>query len=110
MKTYEYHNSSDSDYNLVDSQELNRSISTAKSSYSSSANSSVKSSAKRLHLHWLWNSLLNVLTKNAEPRIYQKYDRQGKLYFRVYDPISGMSSTLNTEQEVRAWLDQRYYS
>lgn len=45
----------------------------------------------------------------AEPKIFQKCDRAGNLYFVVYDPKSGQRLTLGSEREVRIWLEQRYY-
>ncbi|MBF2075291.1 MAG: hypothetical protein IGS50_16235 [Synechococcales cyanobacterium C42_A2020_086] len=63
------------------------------------------------HSFWnrLWNGLNRLLTMNSEPKIDRKQDRQGNTYFRVYDPITGMTATFGSEPEVRLWLDQRYY-
>jgi hypothetical protein len=50
------------------------------------------------------------LSRNrAEPQIKQKSDRFGNIYWRVYDPISDSHCSFNSEQEVRLWLDTRYY-
>ena len=45
----------------------------------------------------------------VEPHIIQKGDRFGNIYWRVYDPISNSHCSFNSEQEVRSWLDTRYY-
>lgn len=45
----------------------------------------------------------------VEPKIKQQCDRLGNISWRVYDPISGFHCAFNSEQEVRAWLDTRYY-
>jgi hypothetical protein len=45
----------------------------------------------------------------VEPRIKQKCDRFGNIYWRVYDPISDSHCSFHSEQEVRSWLDTRYY-
>jgi hypothetical protein len=45
----------------------------------------------------------------VEPQIMQKSDRFGNKYWQVYDPISGSYCSLNSEQEVRLWLDNCYY-
>lgn len=57
----------------------------------------------------LWNGLNRILVMNGEPKIEQKLDHQGNTYFRVYDPRTGMTFIFGSEQEVRFWLDQRYY-
>lgn len=44
-----------------------------------------------------------------DPKIRERHDRQGNVWFDVYDPVSGRSALLNSEAEVRAWLDTRYY-
>lgn len=98
MKSY---NCSESNFILINSQELDSFIEEAKPSR--------QISIKLPSLEQLWNSILETFTTSSEPKIYQKYDRNGKLYFRVYDPITHQSSTFSTEQELRIWLDQRYY-
>lgn len=65
-----------------------------------------KKSAKSLH------SLLSRLLRfdtNSEPKIWEKKDRFGKTYYRIYDPISDRNIYLNSEAEVRWWLDKHYY-
>jgi len=57
----------------------------------------------------MWEDLINALAGRSEPKIYRKRDRQGNWYFRVYDPVMGRSVTLYSEQEMRTWIDQRYY-
>ncbi|HEY9645786.1 MAG TPA: hypothetical protein V6C88_05420 [Chroococcidiopsis sp.] len=56
----------------------------------------------------IWRSLNAFATGNQEPQIHRKCDRHGHTYFWVYDPASQQSQTLDTEHEVRAWLEQRY--
>ncbi|NJR58283.1 MAG: hypothetical protein HC769_05125 [Cyanobacteria bacterium CRU_2_1] len=73
------------------------------------AETEYKSSSKISIFDRLWQSLLNGFLGNSEPKIYQKRDRYGDVYFRVYDPMTGTSSSFKSEQEVRIWLDQRYY-
>jgi hypothetical protein len=99
MKSY---NCSESDFVLINSQELDAFIEETKPAK--------QDSVKLPGLEQLWNAVLQILTRSPEPKIYQKHDRHGKLYFQVYDPIAHRTSTFSTEQEVRIWLDQRYYS
>lgn len=60
-------------------------------------------------------SLLNLsdrlinFTTNSEPKVWEQKDRQGNIYFRVYDPIRDRHIYFNSEAEVRYWLDKRYY-
>jgi hypothetical protein len=44
-----------------------------------------------------------------EPHVEQKCDRSGNIYWQIYDPITGSCCSLSSEQEVKAWLDNRYY-
>jgi hypothetical protein len=51
----------------------------------------------------------HLAKSRVEPEIIQKCDRLGNISWRVYDPISGFHCSFNSEQEVRSWLDTRYY-
>ena len=51
----------------------------------------------------------NLTKGKTEPQINYKCDRKERCYWLVYDPISGYSTTLSSEQEVRIWLENRYY-
>lgn len=61
-----------------------------------------------MNLRHLWNDLSNVFVNRLEPRITEKCDRFGQSYYEVYDPMSQKFSSLNSEKEVRVWLDQRH--
>lgn len=98
MKSY---NCSESNFILLNSQELDAFIEDAKPAK--------RNSIKLPDWQQLWNAALEIFVRSPEPKIHQKYDRHGNLYFQVYDPIAQQSSTFSTEQEVRIWLDQRYY-
>ena len=56
-------------------------------------------------LQYLWR----YFNQRLEPKIWQKRDRYGNFYWVVYDPTTGHSSYFSSEQEVRIWLEQRYY-
>jgi hypothetical protein len=60
-------------------------------------------------LNKFWNWILNILAFRSEPTITRKHDREGNSYFQVYDPATQKSMFMASEQEVRAWIDQRYY-
>lgn len=57
----------------------------------------------------LRRSLQNWTTQYFEPKIQSKQDFRGNSYFEVYDPVSRKSFTCGSEQEVRIWLEKRYY-
>jgi hypothetical protein len=44
----------------------------------------------------------------VEPEISRKYDRNGNLWWYVRDPATGETAWLDTEDEVRIWLDRPY--
>ncbi|KAM3099855.1 hypothetical protein ACKFKF_13490 [Phormidesmis sp. 146-12] len=45
----------------------------------------------------------------SEPQVRQRRDRFGQTYFQVYDPATRCSASLHSEQELRQWLEQRFY-
>jgi hypothetical protein len=46
---------------------------------------------------------------SQEPRITRQCDRTGHVYFKVYDPVDRQHYEFGSEQELRIWLEQRYY-
>lgn len=60
-------------------------------------------------LQKLWNYLVAVWWYSEEPRITQKKDTNGNWIYRVYDPIAHQHFRFDSEQEVRVWLEKRYY-
>ncbi|MDJ0569137.1 MAG: hypothetical protein QNJ53_08810 [Pleurocapsa sp. MO_192.B19] len=51
----------------------------------------------------------NLINKNNEIKVWQKYDGIGNTYWLVFDPTTGYYSYFNSEQEVRIWLEERYH-
>lgn len=43
-----------------------------------------------------------------EPKIWEKRDRSGNVFYKVYDPITGISNQFSSDLEVRIWLEERY--
>jgi hypothetical protein len=101
MKTYD----SNPNYVLVNSQELESWVAHPQSIPQPVPPKRVP----RLNLDRLWNFLLDSFSKTPEPSIRRKCDRHGNLYFQVYDPDTHMTTTFASEQEVRIWIEQRYY-
>ncbi len=62
-----------------------------------------------MQLRQIWNQFTNLFANRLEPKIIEKRDRGGHSYYQIYDPLNQTAGRLNSEAEVRAWLDQRYY-
>jgi hypothetical protein len=56
-------------------------------------------------LHRLVESIIAV----NEFKIYSLKNKSGRAYWTIQDPIAGRKVFFDSEQEVRAWLDKRYY-
>lgn len=56
----------------------------------------------------LWQSF-TYFAEVKELRITQKRDRQGELYFEIYDFSSGKYHRFDSEQDVRIWIDRTRY-
>lgn len=55
------------------------------------------------------NRLISVLVPSTEPQI-TRVAQNGKLIWKVYDPQTQQRLILTSENEVRSWLESRYYS
>jgi hypothetical protein len=60
----------------------------------------------RSTLSRIWGVVSMLLSD--EPRIWQKRDRSGNIWWYVYDPLSDRFIQLPSEQEVRQWLEQKF--
>jgi hypothetical protein len=54
-------------------------------------------------------ALVKSFLGSREPQITRKVDLDGHGYYVVFDPVDQRRYTFGSEQEVRIWLDQRYY-
>lgn len=61
-------------------------------------------------LHKVCTFVVDILTRNPEPKIFEKYDCNGNPYWYVYDPATGASAAFNSKAEILTWLESRYYS
>lgn len=57
----------------------------------------------------IWQQFLGAMARGNEPRVWQRRDRTGKTWWHGYDPVSGRSTCLASEAEMRMWLEERYY-
>lgn len=52
----------------------------------------------------------SLLDGSKEPRVFEKVDRKGNAYFRVYDPVSGVHHTFHSTSDVYIWLEERHHN
>lgn len=45
-----------------------------------------------------------------ELRVWQTSDHFGNQRWHAYDPVTGRHTTVNSEAELRAWIERRYYN
>ena len=57
----------------------------------------------------IWERFVELFTPSTEIRIFTGRDRNGILYYRVYDVSTKDIHHFDSEDEVRIWLEQRYY-
>ncbi len=53
----------------------------------------------------VWQAI-GISEKSNEPDIWQTRDRYGNVWWHAYDPVTGQTSYLSSEEEVLMWLDQ----
>ena len=53
--------------------------------------------------------VLPRLCEPSAPQVWQSIDRDGHTWWHVYDPITGRTADLESEEEVGIWLEQRPY-
>jgi hypothetical protein len=54
--------------------------------------------------------VIPVFAGSNEPQLWTTKDRDGNISWHAYDPVSGHSISQNSEDEMRIWLEQRYYN
>jgi hypothetical protein len=60
-------------------------------------------------LNNLWQHIVTAITKRQEPQIWQSTDRYGNIWWHGYDPVTDSSVSRDSEDEMRVWLEERYY-
>lgn len=53
---------------------------------------------------------LTFLTDTAEIQVQQRRDRQGQVYFVAFNRRTGRRFSSASEQEIRVWIEQQYYT
>ena len=59
-------------------------------------------------LRQIGRSLSCRLLQGYKPAIWQTYDRHGKPYYMIYDPSTGRTARLQTDEEFLQWFNQRF--
>ncbi|MUL35422.1 hypothetical protein BWI75_03380 [Gloeocapsopsis sp. AAB1 = 1H9] len=57
----------------------------------------------------IWQQVINYLNAKHELQVWQSSDRDGHTWWNAYDPITGRTTKRNSETEMRAWIEERYY-
>ncbi|MGB3310052.1 MAG: hypothetical protein WBG32_24690 [Nodosilinea sp.] len=65
--------------------------------------------ASRLLAYLCGSTDLSVTVKRVGRRSALGGDRLGHTVFVAYDPVSQQRHTFSSEQELRVWIEQRYY-
>jgi hypothetical protein len=60
-------------------------------------------------LRQLWDSALTYFASSAEPSIRFERTGYGRSQWTAYDPTTQQSVTIDSELEMRIWLENRYY-
>lgn len=76
--------------------------------YSKSEHKQVKESKFFSTLKKIWLLLFTALTDSNELQVWQTSD-SGKTCWNAYDPATGRSLSLASENELRVWIEERYY-
>ena len=61
-----------------------------------------------MKLSRFWNAAIARISYSNEPKVNHRRDSQGNWY-QIYDPKTDQHYAFGTEQEVRQWIEQRYY-
>jgi hypothetical protein len=63
-----------------------------------------------VRLSELWQGLLSHLSPStAAPRTWATLTADGQTLWNAYDPVSGRTIRHASDNEVRTWLEERYY-
>jgi hypothetical protein len=57
----------------------------------------------------LWHRCTEAIAVDTEPHVWKTRDH-GHIFWHAYDPNTGSLSDFTSENEVRVWLEERYYA
>lgn len=61
-------------------------------------------------LKMIGQKFLVAIAAEPEPRVWQRTNRKGEVWWQGYDPATGCSVFLTSEAEMRVWLEERYHA
>ncbi|UBF25994.1 hypothetical protein K9N68_31410 [Kovacikia minuta CCNUW1] len=73
-------------------------------------NRSRKPTSIAAFLKKLWRGLLAMLIVNNDLKVWHERDRRGNLRWHAFDPLTKTSVSLDSEDDMRAWIEQHYYT
>ncbi len=56
-----------------------------------------------------WQAIANFWIGSDEVQVWQSRDRSGHVLWHAYDPKTGTSAAIFSEDELRTWIEERYY-
>ncbi len=62
--------------------------------------------------NWLtriWQLIASTVTTSNEPKVWSSKDWFGHTWWNVYFPRTGQTIRLNSEEEVRVWLEENLH-
>jgi len=60
-------------------------------------------------LRSIWQALLTYCLTSSELSVWTKTNRAGQLVWKAYDPTTQTQVEFVSEQDLRIWLEERYY-
>ncbi|MEB3282749.1 MAG: hypothetical protein VKK42_27905 [Lyngbya sp.] len=58
----------------------------------------------------IFQKILNFLVGSSEPKIWQYQTKSGDVIWHIYDPRTGKTEQFISDQDVRVWIENQYYS
>lgn len=56
-----------------------------------------------------WQRFLDAIAGYSEPYVWHESNQHGEVLWQAYDPVSDRSFA-GSEEEMRRWIEQRYYA
>lgn len=60
-------------------------------------------------LKHIWQAVATFWVGSDEVQVWQSRNRAGHVLWHAYDPKTGTSAAISTEDELRTWIEERYY-
>ncbi len=57
----------------------------------------------------IWHAVADGLMGGSDLRVWQSHDRQGQTWWHLYDPKTGDSAQVSSEEEALNWIEESYY-